>query len=138
VDRKFADQTLTLGPDIGAVTVTSAGASPYVMPRIQYSVQPESGRFFVWIAAQADGLTARTLTIGASSGYLAGAGGVDLTMPEFSSIGFDASWALVAGTDVGWSFVALGWTMPGGDGTGLPYVDGAIGHVGTRVGTTVF
>jgi len=133
-----ADQTLTLGPDMSAVTVTSAGGSPYVMPRIQYSIQSDYDRFFTWAASQTDGLTGRTLTMSASSGYLDGASNVDLTMPDFSSVGFDGSWALAPGAQVTWSFGASGWTTSGGNGTGLPYLDGAFSLSGTRMGTTVF
>ncbi len=119
-----ADQSLTLGPDVGTVTVTSAGSSPYTMPRVQYTLQPEYDRFFTWAASQTAGATGHTLTMSASSGYLDGASGLDLTMPDFSSIGFDDSWALVPGVEVTWSFGASGWTTTGGTAPGCPISTG--------------
>jgi hypothetical protein len=134
-----ADQTMTLGPAMGAVTVSTAAATPYVMPRIQYAVQTGYDRFFTWAASQVNGASGRTLTISASSGYLSGATDFDVTMPDFTGVGsFDAAWALFSGVEATWSFGASGWTTSGGDGTGLPYLDGAVSMSGTRLGMTVF
>ncbi len=134
-----ADQTLALGPALGTVTVSTAAATPYVMPRIQYTVQTGYGDFFSWAASQVNGASGRSLLISASSGYLAGASDFDVAMPDFTGVGsWDPAWALSSGVQVTWSFGASGWTGTGGDGSGLPYLDGATSMSGTRLGTIVF
>lgn len=133
------DQSLTLGPAIGGVDVSTASTTPYVMPRVQYSIQSEYDRFFTWAASQVNGADGRTLLISASSAYLDGASEFDFTMPDFSSVGgFDVTWAPFSGVEATWSFGANGWTTTGGDGSGLPYLDGSVSMSATRVGQTVF
>lgn len=135
-----ADQMVTLGPQMGAVTVSAGGSTPYLMPRIQYTIQNEYGMYFVWGASQSGGTTGHTLLVGATAGYLNGASTFDMTMPDFSPAGFDAALALDPGVQTTWTFAASGWT---GGGTGIGgvgpgYLDGVLTLSGTRIGTTVF
>ena len=134
-----ADQTVSLGPDIGAVDVSKASGGPYVMPHVRYTIQSGYDRYFTWAASQANGASGRTLLISASSGYLNGASDFDVTMPDFTGVaGFDAAWAPLSGVQATWSFGASGWTTAGGNGSGLPYLDGAVSTSGTRLGQIVF
>jgi hypothetical protein len=132
-----ADETLTLGPDLGAVTMTIAATAPYVRPRAQYSIQNEYNRFWSGGWSQSANGISRSAVLTVSAGYLGGGTGFDFTLPDFSGVaGWNNLWGFVTGSDLGWQFFGAGWTQPGGYG-GVPNLDGALSLAATRIGTIV-
>jgi hypothetical protein len=130
-----ADQTLTLGPPLGAVTMTAAATSPYVRPRAQYTIQNEYNRYWYAGWSQTSGATTRGATLSVSAGYLGSSTALDLTLPDFSSLaGWNNGWGFVTGSDLGWQLFGAGWSAPGGYG-GVPNLEGAVSLAAYRIGT---
>jgi hypothetical protein len=96
------DQSLTLGPALGAVTV--AGSS---RPAATYNVQASYDKLFDVIFSQGNGSTARQIEVLATSAYLDGATTVTLAVPNLSGVaGFSSDWLLVPGVSSFWDFFA--------------------------------
>ena len=96
------DQSLTLGPALGPVTVTGSSR-----PSASYSVQAAYDNMFEAVFAQGSGSTARQVRLISSSGYLDGATSVTLTVPNLVGVsGFSSSWLLVPGVSSFWAFQA--------------------------------
>lgn len=136
--RYFAtagDQTVTMGPDLGAVTVTTAATSPYVRPHAQYNIQAEYNRYWYAGWSQTAGATTRAVVLSASAGYLGSASVFDFTLPDFSSVaGWNNVWGFVTGSDLGWQLFGAGWSAPGGYG-GVPNLEGATSMAAYRIGS---
>jgi len=130
--KDAADQTLTLGPVLGPVTVSSAATSPYLRPRAQYTVQSEyDGMWFLGFS-QDSGNSATFLV---TAGYQAGSTDFDRAFPDFSGTGgWQNIWGMSAGISTDWVMSANGWTTPGGI-FGFPYVEGGLAFSATRMGS---
>jgi len=114
------DQTVTLGPQITPVTVSTVATSPYARLRAQYTIQPEYDDLLLFGGGQATG---QTFTIFASKEYLGGSSQFDAGIPDFSGVnGWMNAWAPQPGAEITWTFSATGYSVPGGLVT--PQTDG--------------
>jgi hypothetical protein len=96
------DQSLTLGPALGPVTVTGTSR-----PSATYSVQAFYDKVFEAVFEQGSGSTARRIRILSTTGYLDGATSVTLTVPNLVGVsGFSSNWLLVPGVSSYWAFQA--------------------------------
>jgi hypothetical protein len=134
VFRDVADRTITLGPTLANLAVTSVATTPNARLRAVYPIAAQYGNFWVIAYVQQAGSSGRTVTVQSSQGYLAGATTFDVTIPDFSALAdWQTSWGLGSGA-VDWVFSAIGWT--GASGTfGTPYAEGVVSHTATASGT---
>jgi hypothetical protein len=109
------NRTFPLGPPMSHPTLSTVATAPYPRLRAQWATQPEYDRFvfvsFSQPTAMSDG---PGVFMGASSGFLAGAGTAVLEVPDFSPVpGWDNAWALQTGANTLWTILGSGWQ---GDG----------------------
>ena len=96
------DQSLTLGPTLGPVTVTGTSR-----PSASYNVQTSYDGYYDVVFGQGNGTSARQVEVLATDAYLGGATSVTLTVPNLVGVsGFSSSWLLATGTASYWSFLA--------------------------------
>jgi hypothetical protein len=96
------DQSLTLGPTLGAITVTGTSR-----PSATYNVQAAYDKLFDVVFSQGNGSTFRQVEVLATSAYLGGATSVNLTVPNLVGVsGFTSNWLLVPGVSSTWTFLA--------------------------------
>jgi hypothetical protein len=126
----LADKTVNLGPVLNAPTVTALTGSAY--PRFQAvaAVQAEYDDSFVFSLTQG-GASARSTTVSATKGYLAGAADYTLAIPDLTAAGYEAGWGLATGTPATSSTAAFGFS---GTGTTLPREEGGTADFATRGG----
>ena len=104
------DQTVTFGPPIGAVTVTTAATSPGARLRFQYTLQPEYKRVYYLHSGVTNG-SVRSIAVYFFPGYLAGLASIDHVEPDFSALaGWNTAWGQPAGVETQWSFVVQNYT----------------------------
>ncbi|MGH7552374.1 MAG: hypothetical protein ACREMQ_05045, partial [Longimicrobiales bacterium] len=128
-----ADRTLTLGPDLGAVTVTTAATAPNARLRTQYTVQPEYNKGIAINYNQSSGGSNRTIVISFTGAYIGGSAALDHTQPDFAALtGWNVIWGLVQGAVVQWSLTGVNFTTTNQG----EFLDGAITTIATRMGTT--
>ncbi len=116
-----ADQTVSLGPDLGTVAVSTVANAPYLRLRAQYTIQSEyDGAWVLNLGPEAGNGVSFVVT----AGYLGGGGAFDQTVPDFSGVaGWQDAWGMTSGASVNWFMSATGWTSSGGIITS-PYVEG--------------
>ena len=96
------DQSLSLGPALGPVTVTGTSR-----PSATYTVQAAYDNVFEAGFAQGSGSSARLIRVLSTSGYLDGATSVTLAVPNLVGVsGFSSNWLLVPGVSSYWAFQA--------------------------------
>ena len=96
------DQSFTLGPALGTVTVTGSSR-----PTAAYNVQAAYDKLFDAVFTQGNGTSFRQEEIIATSGYLNGATSVSLQAPNLTGVGgFQSSWLLSTGVQSFWYFTA--------------------------------
>jgi hypothetical protein len=123
------DRTVTLGPALGAVTVTAAATAPSARLRVQYTTQTDYNRGWATNFSQTGGATNRFYNLNVTPGYQGASTTFDYTMPDLSGLaGWNATWGLVAGQQVNWAL-----TGTGGDLTA--FLDGSIARTASRSGT---
>jgi uncharacterized membrane protein len=101
-----SNQTVTLGPDLAAVTVSTVRPAPL---RLQASAarQAEYASVYDFSATQGS----RELTMQVTAGYLGSPAAVVVQWPDFQGVqGFNDAWLPVAGSAVNWTFGATGFT----------------------------
>ena len=103
-----ADKTVTLGPALGAVTVTGTSR-----PTGSYAIQPGYDQLFELDLDQGTGVTARYIQIIMTRGYAgASASQVALDVPDLTGLpGFGTSWLLAPGSAATWTFYAANATI---------------------------
>jgi hypothetical protein len=132
--KDAVDKTITLGPIPSTTTLTVLSSAPYARLRAQWTAQPEYNKYFNAAFSQAVAGAARTVTIGATSGYVGGTS-VDLSIPDFTAVaGWDNNWGPKAGASTTWVATGMLWTATGGV-VGSPAVDGGTLQMGLRYGT---
>lgn len=125
------DKTVTLGPVLNSVAISTASAAPYVRLRGVYTVQSEYDGAFVLNFAQAG---SNSVAIIVTAGHQGGGVTFDYTIPDFTTAaGWNNFWGLVTGVEVDWVLSATGWTALGGI-IGAPLIDGAVALSGSRFG----
>ncbi|MGD8277667.1 MAG: hypothetical protein PVH00_06555 [Gemmatimonadota bacterium] len=130
-----ADETVTLGPALGNVTMTVAATTPYVRPRAQYTIQSEYNRYWYAGWSQSAGAATRAAVLAVSAGYLGSTSSFDFVLPDFSAVaGWNNLWGFVTGSALGWQLFGSGWSAPGGYG-GVPNLDGATSMAAFRIGS---
>jgi uncharacterized membrane protein len=87
--RGVSDRTVTIGPNLGAVSVSAASTTPYLRPRATFASQAQYGQGATVDFDQDD----RTATVTVSAAYLNGAPTTwDISVPDLSAAGFDPTW----------------------------------------------
>lgn len=100
--------TLTLGSALSTPTITTVASTPYARLRAVLPRQAEYNQTFS-ASYQQSGSTPRNVLIEATAAYV-GAGSFDVTIPDFSSIGYDGSWGLRSGVSTMWVLTATGFS----------------------------
>ncbi len=125
------DKTVTLGPAMNTVALSTASAAPYVRLRGMFTVQSEYDGAWTLNFAQSGG---NAVAIIVTAGHQGGGATFDYTIPDFTPAGgWNNAWGLVAGTEVNWVLSGTGWTTSGGI-IGAPVIDGAVALSGSRFG----
>lgn len=126
------DRTATLGPELGAVTVTSINGADYPRLQAMYSPQDEYNQYYLVSFAQPD----HQWLLAATQGFVGAGNDVELVVPDFGDTdGWDPdAWALEDGVQTDWFFSASGWTAEGGV-VMSPFVEGGLFRTATRMGT---
>ncbi len=105
--RTVADRTLTLGPTLAAVTLSSSTSGGLARPKAKANFQTEYGDAFGVTFTQSNG--DRVVTISASRGYFGGGSEFELETPNFAGIdGFNNAWGLLAGASTEARVSAIG------------------------------
>jgi hypothetical protein len=126
--RDGIDRTVTLGPAIGAVTVTTAATAPSARLRAQYTTQAQYNRGWAINYQQNAGGYFRAVNVNISPAYLGAVAALDTTIPDFSGLtGWNPLWPLVTGTVVNWGFTAVGGDISG-------FLDGSVATTASRSG----
>jgi hypothetical protein len=132
----LTDQTLTLGPELAAPTITVADSAPVIRPRIQSLIQPEYNSLLEINYCQGGPcqLVDRIATVVMTAAYLgSSATSWDATVPDLSKVdGFSAVWGLQAGAGVLWDADIAGGLVIS-DLVGQPH-DGLTFRDAARVG----
>ncbi|HUF68231.1 MAG TPA: hypothetical protein VMM79_06215 [Longimicrobiales bacterium] len=124
------DRTVTLGPQISGLTVSTVNSAPYARLRAQYTVQPEYDDLIIFAGGQQNS----TFTIFASKAYVGASATYDFAIPDFTGVGgWVNSWAPQLGINTDWSFSATGYSMPGGLLT--PFADGLLSQNAVTTGS---
>lgn len=108
----LGNQTLTLGPALSTPTVSTVGTAPYVRLRNVLQRQAEYNKFF-YVTYQQSGANPRNVVIEATGEYL-GNGPFDVTIPDFTSAGYDAGWGLKTAVNTIWVNNVSGWSAGAG------------------------
>lgn len=127
-----ADQTLTMGPYLGSVAVTSEQSAPFARPRVVYTRQPE----YLGHINVSFGQDMRDVIFWVTDDYLGAAADLDVAFPDFSGVaGWLDTYGLMGGVATTWVVNANGWTS--GPGTIGPdtYTDGLEVRSGIQTGT---
>jgi hypothetical protein len=103
-----ADKTATLGPALGAVTVTGGSR-----PGATYTIQSGYDQTFEFDVDQGSGIGGRTVQVIMTRAYAdASATQVVLQIPDLSKLsGFLSSWQITPGQSASWTFYAVGATL---------------------------
>lgn len=102
----FSARTVTLGPTLNSPTVTQASTTPSLRMRTTLVSQSQYGGGFETSYYQ-EAAAERDAFVFMTSGYLGGTPATwDVTMPDLSGAGFQATWGLQAGTPVYWDIFA--------------------------------
>ena len=101
-------QTLEFGPSLATPTVTIIATAPYVRLKSVLTRQPEYHQYF-YANFQQQGATPRSIIIEATASWI-GAGAFDVTIPDFTSAGYDIAWGLKQGVNTMWILNATGWS----------------------------
>lgn len=124
------DPTVDLGPRVQGLALSTGSAAPYARPRVQYPIQSAYDR--VWSTSFDQ--TGRTVELFVTDGWQSGSD-LDVTFPDLSGAdGWNPSWALQLGAATDVTFVAMGWSVPGGTLIPVPFVDGMTLVSGSWVG----
>jgi hypothetical protein len=109
------NRTFPLGPPMAQPTLSTVATTPYPRLRAEWAIQPEYDRFVFVSFSQPTVMTdGPGVFMGASSGFLFGAGTAVLEVPDFSPVsGWDNAWALQTGANTIWTILGSGWQ---GDG----------------------
>lgn len=105
--RAVADRTLTLGPVLATVTLSSSTTSGLARPKARWSIQSEYGDFASATFSQNSG--SRSISLNATRAYFLANSEFELETPNFVGIsGFDTAWGLVNGVAVTAEIFAFG------------------------------
>ena len=109
--RDAVDRTLSLGPVIGPVTITTVATVPSVRLRAQYATQSEYNGTVSVRYDQASGAITRIYSLSASRGYLGSSTAFDTVIPDLSNLtGWNPSWGLASTAQIRWS-LSRGWSQ---------------------------
>jgi hypothetical protein len=133
VHAAIGDRTITLGPDLGAITVAQAGTSPPLRMEAVIPTGTYNGAWSVTFA-QGTGAQLRSVRVNATSGYVGGSPAtVTLVVPELSTVaGFNDLWALAETAFIDW--IVEVQSTPG-FGRQIPWQEGATFRTASRSGT---
>jgi hypothetical protein len=103
-----ADKTATMGPALGAVTVTGGAR-----PGATYAIQAGYDQVFEFDVEQGTGISARAIQVTMTKAY-AGSSATQVVMqvPDLSKLsGFLSGWQITPGSSATWTFYAVGATL---------------------------
>ena len=103
--RTITDRSVTIGPAPSAATVTAITSTPYLRLRATAASQASYNAGASVSFTQAT----RTANISVTPGYVGSAPATwDLSVPDLTAAGFDASWGLRPATRTDWAFSTYG------------------------------
>jgi hypothetical protein len=128
-----APKTVTLGPEMGAVTVAAAATSPVLRPQAVFPTAAPYHQSWNFTTSQGTGAQARTAIVQMTSGYAGTPASVTVAVPDLSAAtGWLPEWGLRSGVSTSWS--AFGQSTIG-FGAQSQYAEGASMLLGGRLGT---
>lgn len=129
-----APKTITLGPELATVTVTTLSTAPSLRLQAVIPIAPPYHHSWSFSSTQGSGAQARTVTVQMTMGWLGTAAGiVTVSVPDLnSSVGYLLDWGLRDGVATSWSAIAQSTTGFGPQGQ---YAEGAVVLMGGRLGT---
>ena len=105
-----ADKSFTLGPPLGAATISIVGTLPVVRLRGRHALMPEYPNITVNYR-QISGDTTRFVFVGATEAYLADSDMFDKSMADLSALtGWRAVFDFVQGASVTWGFTGASYS----------------------------
>jgi hypothetical protein len=128
-----ANLTLALGAELTAPTVTTVSSAAPVRYRVQAPVQAQYNQIYTASWFQGTGGTSRAVTLYATTGFSGGAAW-DLSIPDLSAAGYNATWGLQAGVATGSTYTATGYDFNPLTATGVP--DNGSFFAATRTNTS--
>ena len=104
--RAIVDRTVTIGPSPSAATVTAITSTPYLRLRATAASQSAYNAGASVSFTQAT----RSANLSVTPGYVGGSAPAtwDLSVPDLSAAGFDATWGLRPATRTDWAFSTYG------------------------------
>jgi uncharacterized membrane protein len=103
--RTIVDRSVTLGPVPSAANVTAISSTPYLRLR---ATAPSQAAYNAGASVSFTQAT-RSATVSVTPGYAGSAPATwDLSMPDLSSAGFDATWGLRPATRTDWGLSTFG------------------------------
>jgi hypothetical protein len=137
VDVAFATvapRTLTLGPDMGAVTVSSAATTPTLRPQAVIPAAAPYHQSWNFTITQGTGAQTRSATVQTTIAYVGGAPAtVTLVVPDLSALsGYLTDWGLRPAVSMSWSAVGQSSTGFGPQGA---FAEGASTTFAGRLGS---
>ncbi|WP_201773084.1 beta strand repeat-containing protein [Gemmatirosa kalamazoonensis] len=103
--RTAGAQTVTLGPSLGATSVTSLATTPYLRLRAQVPSQSN----YNGLATASFQQTGHTVTVTQTAAYTGTApANWTLDIPDLSAAGYDPTWGLRTGAQTTWTVTAVG------------------------------
>lgn len=127
-----ADQTVTLGPFLSPVSVSSDASAPYSRFRMEFDRQAE----YMGHVQVGFNQPERRVILWATDDWLGGSATADLAIPDFTGVdGWMDIWGPMAGTSAFWTVNANGWDGVGGIIGPDDYLDGLEVRTATRFGT---
>jgi hypothetical protein len=128
------DRTITLGAALTLPTISAAATAPYVRFRATGPIQAAYNKNVTALFTQSNTTAPRTVTIGATEGFLSGLATYDFTVPDFTGVaGWDNNWGPKVGAVTQTIVVASGYT---GIGVGQPNpLEGATFSTAARIGS---
>jgi hypothetical protein len=129
--KDAADKTVTLGPTLASLNVSTVAARL----AFTYTIQSQYNQFWVIGGSQAAGTIAKTAVAYFSAGYVGSSTAFNYSFPDFTTLaGWNAAWSFVTGTQVNWYFNATGWNGTGGI-FGAPNSEGVVSQTAVGTGT---
>jgi hypothetical protein len=129
-----APKTITLGPELATVTVTTLSTAPTLRLQAIIPIAPPYHHSWSFSSTQGSGGLARTVMVQMTAGWLGtAAGSVTVNLPDLNpTVGYQLDWGLRDGVATSWSVIGQSMTGFGPQGQ---FAEGAVVLMAGRFGT---